>query len=142
MKNEKITYVFALFLIVLLFVLSFYNKRKKQEEIENYDSKSIAYTKKILRGENSHSIKFYFYYMNNLYYSVQTLKDEEKHRSDIINDYFLVTFDKNNLKKNYIHLDKKIEPDSLTLISQGFKSIKYYEHDIATNTYIEHYKWQ
>lgn len=142
MKSEKVTYVFGLFLIVLFFALSFYNKRKKQEEIENYDDKSIAYTKKILGGEDSHSIKYYFYYKNKLYYGEQTLEDEEKNRSDIINDYFLVTFDKNNLEKNYIHLDKKIEPDSLILISQGFKYKKYYEHDIATNTYIERYKWQ
>ncbi len=142
MKNEKVTYVFGLLLIVFLFVLGFYNKREKQEEIEKYDGKSIAYTKKIFRGENSHSIRFYFYYKNNLYYGEQTLEDEEEHRSDIINDYFLVTFDKNNLEKNYINLDKKIQPDSLTLINEGFKYKKYYEHDIATNTYIERYKWQ
>ncbi|WP_445711085.1 hypothetical protein [Flavobacterium sp.] len=142
MKNEKVTYAFGLLLIVFLFVLDFYNKRGKQEENEKYDGKSIAYTKKIFRGENSHSIKFYFYYKNKLYYGKQTLEDKEEHRSDIINDYFLVTFDKNNLEKNYIHLDKQIEPDSLTLVKTGFKYKKYYEYDISNNTYIEHYKWQ
>ncbi|VXB78512.1 conserved hypothetical protein [Flavobacterium sp. 9AF] len=138
---KNLNSIIGLLIITFLILFNLYNK-KKQVEIEKYEGKSIAYTKQIIRGEDLNSIKFYFYYKEKLFYSQQILKDEEKHRSDILNDYFLVTFDTNNLDKNYIHLDKKIKPDSVTLVKAGFTYKKYYEHDIATNTYIERYKWR
>ena len=140
MKNNKIYFAFVTLLIIAFFAINEHNKRQRKEEIENYKETTIAFTLEIKNYEDSSELKFYFYSNGKLFIG-------KKHSNDyfnksILNRYYLVKYDAENPKKNYIHLNEEIQPDSITLTKAGFKCVTYYEHDIPTNTYIKKHKWE
>ncbi|WP_130734741.1 hypothetical protein [Flavobacterium sp. J27] len=139
--NYKILNVVIVFLLFCLVFLNQYNNTKKRKEaVEKYDGTGIAYIKETIYEDSHVYIRFYFYHNGKIIFSKQSERDENQ--TNILNNYFLVTFDTKNPKNNYIHLNKRVQPDSLSLVNAGFKYKKYYIHDITTNTHVEKYKWQ
>lgn len=135
--KRKMYFTLSLILLFILFILFDENRRK--EKIESFTISTIGLMSTYsIKGSHGH-YNCRFYINNKSFVSKVSRKSRP---IPILNQFYKVKYDKNNPENNHTFLNIKMHPDSLTLVKAGFESIKYYEHDIATNTYIERYKWQ
>ena len=142
MNKEKEKYfVFSLIGIAFLamFFYSNYEKKKRKEEIKNFKGETIGYTTRIKSHKNSRDLIFYFYKNEKKYLSKVDVKD---HNNYLTNKFYKATFDEKNPEKNYLYINKPLEPDSISLIEAGFTYNKIYEHHFKTDTYKLRYEWK
>ena len=139
-KETKRKMYFTLCLILLFILFILFDENRRQEKIKSYTISTIGLMSKISKKESANGYYDCRFYVNNKSFVSKVSYKGDK--NPVLNQFYKIKYDKNNPENNHTFLNIKINPDSLTLISHGFKTIKYYEHDIATNTYIEHYKWQ
>ena len=138
--KQKIHYAFIVLLIIAFFAGDQYSKRKRRIEIESYSEATIAFTREIKPGRNGSELKFYFYLNEKLIVGRQYSRD--RYHNSLLDKFYLVKYDKNNPRKNYIYLNEEIQADSTILSKAGFKYITYYDYDILTSSYIKKYKWE
>jgi hypothetical protein len=142
LKIDKQDIIFII-IISLIVILSFFSKdieKERNEEILNYEGKSIGITSSFKEVKYGTNLKYYFYNNNKRY--VSEIKVNFSCNENNLKKFFAVVFDKKNPENSYIYLNEEIQPDSITLTKAGFKYVTYYEHDIPTNTYIKKYKWE
>jgi len=139
-ENEKY-YVFGLialgFLILILY--SHHEFKKEQGLIKTYKGITIGYASSFKKYPKSKHLIYYFYVEDKKYLTKIGASDKDK---SVLKKYYTVVFDEKNPEKNYLYINKPLEPDSISLIEAGFKYNKVYEHDFKTDTYKLRYEWK
>lgn len=140
-REKKINFpvLLAFSLLFCIFIFGIYSGNKYKQEIKTYSGSTIGTANSFKNYAKTKDINYYFYLngkriISKTSGSGYTFKDLKK--------FYKIKYNINNPENNHILLESKIFPDSISLTKAGFKYIKYYEHDIVTNTYIAHYKWQ
>lgn len=140
-REKKLNYslIVATVLLLSLFIIGTYSKEKYEEEIKTYSGSAIGLANSFKNYSKTKDLNYYFYLDGKRIIS-KTSGNGFTNRK--LKKFYLIKYDITNPTKNHIYLSIKIDADSLKLVKAGFKYLKYREYDIATNTYIERYKWQ
>jgi len=140
-RKKKINFsvLIAFGLLFCIFIFGIYSRNKYENEIKTYSGSTIGLANSFKNYAKTRDLNYYFYINEKRIISKVSGKELTSKNSK---KFYKVKYDIHNPKNNHILLSNKICPDSISLVKSGFKRIKYHEHDIITNTYIEHYKWQ
>lgn len=142
-EKRKKTSSKVYFLILIIFcglLLSFIFKGiKHNREIKAYSGSTIGLANSFKYYAKTKDLNYYFYI--NGQRIISKTSGRELYNKDL-KKFYQIKYDISNPENNHIVLSHHLQPDSLALVKAGFKSIKYYEHDITTNTYKERYKWR
>lgn len=140
-RKKKINFsalvVFGLLFCISIFAI--YSGNNYEDKIKTYSGRTIGIASSFENYAKTKDINYYFY-INEKRIISKTPGNHITNR--YLKKFYIIKYDKTNPENNHILLSNQMHPDSLTLVKAGFKYKKYYEHDIATNTYIERYKWQ
>jgi hypothetical protein len=132
----------AVFIIIsiLFFTQSKFYKKQNETEIDNHQCETIGLTTRIKStGKSGPNLHYYFYHNNE---RVLGKIDGRYLDSSVLAKFYTVKFDENDPAENEMILENEFKSDSVILLKLGFKHIKYYTHNISTNTYEENWKWE
>ena len=139
-KREKTSSKgYLLILIIFCGLLVFFKGIKHNQEIKTYSGSTIGLANSFKYYTKTKDLNYYFY-INDQKIISKTSGNDLYNKN--LKKFYQIKYDISNPENNHIVLSKHLQPDSLTLVNAGFTYKKYYEHDIVTNTYIEHYKWR
>lgn len=131
---------FFIIICILFFTQSKHYKASNESETENHISETIGLTTRFKsESKSGPNLHYYFYYNKK---RVLGKIDGRYLNSSVLGNFYLIKFNENNPDKNEMILENEIKLDSTSLINSGFKYIKYYTHNISTNTYEENWKWE
>ena len=139
-KREKKISISSIFAIGILFcIFIFALNTANNEEHTTFNKATIAFASRFETTGKTKGLIYYFY--NNDIRYVGKTSGKDLYKSGL-KKFYKIKFKEENPEENRILLASNVYPDSISLVKAGFKYVKYREHDIATNTYIERYKWQ
>jgi len=140
-REKKINFapIIIIVLIIFIFVFGEYSRNKYENKIKTYTGSTIGIANSFKHYAKTKDLNYYFYI--NGQRIISKTSGRELYNKDL-KKFYQIKYDISNPENNHIVLSHHLQPDSLTLVKTGFKRVKYYEHDIATNTYKERYKWR
>ncbi|WP_445456215.1 hypothetical protein [Flavobacterium sp. HNIBRBA15423] len=136
-KKISISSIFAIGILFCIFTFALYKANNKENT--TFNKTTIAFASRFETTGKTKGLIYYFY--NNEIRYVSKTSGKDLYKSDL-KKFYKIKYNEENPEENRIVLAANIYPDSISLVKAGFKYKKYYEHDIATNTYIEHSKWE
>ncbi|TDO78110.1 hypothetical protein EV143_103357 [Flavobacterium chryseum] len=142
--NINTNLVGPILLIVIIFLLFFLASKDANEYNEykkTFKGETIGFVTRIDdRRKKRDYLKYYFYSGKKILSEIST---REHNGYDLINKFYKVKYNINNPEENYIILEEKLEPDSISLVKAGFTKTKYYIYDAGVSCkYIEKSKWK
>jgi len=136
-KTEKIVGIIFFALIFLSVVFSIKNGNKYDEYKKTFKGETIGLTTRFERKGKRDYLRYYFYANKKILSEIYSKDD------GLVDKFYKVKYDLNNPEENYIVLEEKLEPDSISLVKAGFTKTKYYIYDAGvTCKYIEYSKWK
>lgn len=141
-KREKTSskgYLLILIIFCGLLVFFIFKGIKHNQEIKTYSGSTIGLANSFKYYTKTKDLNYYFY-INDQKIISKTSGNDLYNKN--LKKFYQIKYDISNPENNHIIMSNHLKPDSLTLVKAGFTYKKYYEHDIATNTYRERYRWQ
>lgn len=141
-KKEKTSSKGCHLILIIFYGLLFFfifKGLKHNQEIKTYSGSTIGLANSFKHYAKTKDLNYYFYINDQRIISKTSGND--LYNKDL-KKFYQIKYDISNPENNHIVLSNHLQPDSLTLVKAGFTYKKYYEHDIVTNTYIKHYKWE
>jgi hypothetical protein len=139
MKNKKF-FLNALMFICFLFILEMFREcriNNRNEEANKLNGEKVGIAYKYKKTGKYKDLIYYFYHNNKKYFD--TL-DEHNFKYEI-GKLYIVKYSLSSPQNSHILFEKEVK-DTISIINSGFKHIKYYTHNISTNTYEENWKWE